>query len=85
MILDEATSALDPESEALISANLERMAHGRTMLIVSHRLSSLVNCDQILVLERGKVVDLAPHRILLERCQHLPSSLAAAVPSSGQA
>jgi ABC-type bacteriocin/lantibiotic exporter with double-glycine peptidase domain len=68
MILDEATSALDPESEALISANLERMAHGRTMLIVSHRLSSLVNCDQILVLERGRVVDLAPHRVLLERC-----------------
>ena len=68
MILDEATSALDPESEALISDNLQRMAQGRTMVIVSHRLSSLVNCDQILVLERGKVVDMAPHEQLLERC-----------------
>ena len=68
MILDEATSALDPESEALINANLQRMARGRTMVIVSHRLSSLVDCDQILVLDRGKVVDLGPHRELVERC-----------------
>ncbi|HEX8374880.1 MAG TPA: peptidase domain-containing ABC transporter, partial [Geminicoccaceae bacterium] len=68
MILDEATSALDPESEALINANLQRMARGRTMVIVSHRLSSLVDCDQTLVLDRGKVVDLGPHRDLLERC-----------------
>ena len=68
MILDEATSALDPESEALINANLQRMARGRTMVIVSHRLSSLVDCDQTLVLDRGKVVDLGPHRELVERC-----------------
>ena len=68
MILDEATSSLDPESEALINANLQRMARGRTMVIVSHRLSSLVDCDQILVLDRGKVVDLGPHRDLVERC-----------------
>jgi subfamily B ATP-binding cassette protein HlyB/CyaB len=68
LILDEATSALDPESEALVNANLLRIARGRTMLIVSHRLSSLVNCDQILVLERGKVMDIGPHSILLERC-----------------
>jgi len=68
LILDEATSALDPESEALVNANLLRIARGRTMVIVSHRLSSLVDCDQILVLERGKVMDMAPHRTLLERC-----------------
>jgi ATP-binding cassette subfamily B protein len=68
LILDEATSALDPESEALLSANLLRIARGRTMVIVSHRLSSLVDCDQILVLERGRVVDIGPHRLLLERC-----------------
>ena len=68
LILDEATSALDPESEALVSANLMRIAAGRTMVIVSHRLSSLVNCDCILVLERGRVVDMAPHRELVERC-----------------
>jgi len=68
LILDEAMSALDPESEAVLNANLLRIAHGRTMIIVSHRLSSLIDCDQILVLENGKVVDIAPHRLLLERC-----------------
>jgi ATP-binding cassette subfamily B protein len=68
LILDEATSALDPESEALVNANLLRIARGRTMVIVSHRLSSLVECDQILVLERGELVDIAPHNVLLERC-----------------
>jgi ATP-binding cassette subfamily B protein len=68
LILDEATSALDPESEALVNANLLRIARGRTMLIVSHRLSSLVNCDQIMVLERGKLMDIAPHSTLLDRC-----------------
>ncbi len=68
LVLDEATSALDPESEALVNANLTRLAKGRTTVIVSHRLSSLVECDQILVLERGRVVDIAPHRVLLDRC-----------------
>ena len=68
LILDEATSALDPDSEAIVNANLMRIARGRTMVIVSHRLSSLTECDQILVLEGGKVVDIAPHGVLLERC-----------------
>lgn len=68
LILDEATSALDPESEALVNANMLRIARGRTMVVVSHRLSSLVNCDQIMVLERGKLADIGPHAELLERC-----------------
>jgi subfamily B ATP-binding cassette protein HlyB/CyaB len=68
LILDEATSALDPESEALVNANLLRIARGRTMVIVTHRLSSLVDCDQIMVLDKGKVMDMAPHATLLERC-----------------
>ncbi len=68
MILDEATSALDPESEALVNANLTRLGKGRTMVIVSHRLSSLLDCDQILVMDKGAVVDMAPHKVLLERC-----------------
>jgi HlyB family type I secretion system ABC transporter len=68
LILDEATSALDPESEALVNTNLLRMAKGRTMVVVSHRLSSLVDCNLILVLDKGKVIDLAPHETLLERC-----------------
>ncbi|UCI29390.1 peptidase domain-containing ABC transporter [Mesorhizobium sp. B4-1-4] len=68
LILDEATSALDPESEAVVSANLMRIASGRTMIIVSHRLSSLTECDNILVMDQGKVLDVAPHATLLERC-----------------
>jgi ATP-binding cassette, subfamily B, bacterial HlyB/CyaB len=68
LILDEATSSLDPESEALLNANLLRIARGRTIVMVSHRLSSLIDCDRTLVLEKGKAIDIAPHRLLLERC-----------------
>jgi len=68
LILDEATSALDAESEAIVNANLTRMAKGRTVLSISHRLSMLVECDAILVLERGKMYDLGTHEELLRRC-----------------
>ena len=68
LILDEATSALDPESEAMVNANLSRIGRGRTMLVVSHRLSSLVDCDLILVMDKGRMIDLAPHAVLLSRC-----------------
>ena len=68
LIFDEATSALDPESEAIVQKNLSEIARGRTMIIVSHRLSSLVTSDAILVLDQGKVADFAPHQVLLERC-----------------
>jgi len=68
LILDEATSALDPQSEAVVNANLQRIGQGRTMVIVSHRLASLVDCDFILVMELGRAVDFAPHQVLLERC-----------------
>ncbi|WP_029015132.1 peptidase domain-containing ABC transporter [Niveispirillum irakense] len=68
LIFDEATSALDPDSEAIVQQNLATIARGRTMIIVSHRLSSLVTADKILVLEQGEMVDFAPHAVLLERC-----------------
>ncbi|WP_353861998.1 peptidase domain-containing ABC transporter [Azospirillum formosense] len=68
LILDEATSALDPDSEAIINNNLNRIGQGRTMIVISHRLASLVNCDQILVLERGKLYDAGKHEDLLNRC-----------------
>jgi ATP-binding cassette subfamily B protein len=68
LILDEATSALDAESEAIVNANLKRMAKGRTVLSISHRLSMLVESDAILVLERGKFYDLGTHQELLQRC-----------------
>jgi ATP-binding cassette subfamily B protein len=68
LIFDEATSALDPESEAIVQQSLLSISKNRTTLIVSHRLSSLVTADKILVLERGSVLDYAPHPVLLERC-----------------
>jgi ATP-binding cassette subfamily B protein len=68
LILDEATSALDAESEAIVNANLTRMAKGRTVLSISHRLSMLVECDAILVLEQGKLYDMGTHEELLHRC-----------------
>ena len=68
LILDEATSALDPESEAVVNANIARIAQGRTMVVVSHRLSSLTEMDQIIVLDRGRVMDVGPHPDLVERC-----------------
>jgi ATP-binding cassette, subfamily B, bacterial HlyB/CyaB len=68
LILDEATSALDAESEAIVNANLKRMAKGRTVLSISHRLSMLVEADAILVLERGKFYDLGTHEELVIRC-----------------
>ena len=69
LILDEATSALDPESEAIVNANLKRISEGRTVIVISHRLSSLVSSDAILVLERGRVHDIGKHAELLERCE----------------
>ena len=69
LIFYEATSALDPESEAIVQANLARIAKGRTVIIVSHRLSTLTGSDAIVVLERGKVAEIGSHSQLLQNCQ----------------
>lgn len=74
LILDEAASALDPESEAIFIKNLSRIAVGRTVVMISHRLSTLVNADTILVMQRGTLVDSGRHEELLQRSdtyQHL--------------
>ncbi len=68
LILDEATSALDPESEAIIRSNLRSIAQGRTVVIISHRLSNLVEADSIVVLEQGRIVCQGTHQELLEGC-----------------
>src|SRR5438270_747059 len=68
LILDEATSALDADSEAIVNTNLLRIAQGRTLIVISHRLTSLVGSDSILVLERGRVYDIGTHEELLDRC-----------------
>jgi ATP-binding cassette subfamily B protein len=67
LILDEATSALDTVSERLIQAALERVMAGRTTLAIAHRLSTILRADQILVFERGRIVERGTHRQLVER------------------
>jgi len=69
LMLDEATSSLDPDSEAIVNANIKKIAKGRTVIVISHRLSSLVNSDAILVLDRGRFLDMGTHRELLNRCE----------------
>jgi ATP-binding cassette subfamily B protein len=69
LILDEAASALDPESEAIFLDNLGRIARGRTVIIVSHRLSTLVGADAIVVMERGRILDAGRHAELLGRSE----------------
>ncbi len=74
LVLDEAASALDPESEAIFIRNLSRIAVGRTVIMISHRLSTLVNANAILVMQQGRLVDSGRHEELLTRCetyQHL--------------
>lgn len=66
LILDEATSSLDSESERLIKQALDRLMVGRTTLVIAHRLSTVVNSDQILVLQAGRVVDAGRHEELMD-------------------
>jgi subfamily B ATP-binding cassette protein HlyB/CyaB len=68
LILDEAASALDPESESIFIRNLSRIAVGRTVVMISHRLSTLVNAHAILVMQQGRLVDSGRHEELLTRC-----------------
>jgi subfamily B ATP-binding cassette protein HlyB/CyaB len=66
LIFDEATSALDAESEEIIQRNLKDMAVGRTMLIIAHRLSAIRQCDRIIAMERGKIIETGTHSELLQ-------------------
>ncbi|MBW3637965.1 MAG: ATP-binding cassette domain-containing protein, partial [Armatimonadetes bacterium] len=66
LILDEATSALDTHSERLIQDALGRLSAGRTTFAIAHRLSTVLNADQILVLEAGQIVERGTHAQLLE-------------------
>jgi ATP-binding cassette, subfamily B, bacterial MsbA len=65
LVLDEATSALDTESERLVQEAIDRLLAGRTVFVIAHRLSTVVHADQILVLDRGEIVERGTHAQLL--------------------
>jgi ATP-binding cassette subfamily B protein len=67
LILDEATSSLDTQTEAAVQAELERLAEGRTTITIAHRLSTVRDADQIVVLDQGAIVERGTHEELLER------------------
>lgn len=67
LILDEATSALDTESERLVQKAVDRLLQGRTVFVIAHRLSTITHADQILVLDRGEIVERGTHAELLAR------------------
>lgn len=71
VILDEATSSLDPAGEAIIQASLANLLHGRTALIIAHRLATVVDADRIVVLEAGRIVQAGTHRELLANADGL--------------
>ncbi len=67
LVLDEATSSLDTQTEAAIQAELERLSEGRTTITIAHRLSTVRDADQIVVLDHGRIVERGTHEELLER------------------
>jgi ATP-binding cassette subfamily B protein len=67
LIFDEATSALDSKSEQSIQAELNRIARGHTTLVIAHRLSTVMDADQILVMDHGRIAERGTHRELLDR------------------
>ena len=67
LILDEATSALDNESEKQIQEALDRLKQGRTTLVIAHRLSTIRDADNIVVLDKGKIIEQGSHDALLAK------------------
>ncbi|CAO2037478.1 unnamed protein product [Urochloa humidicola] len=67
LLLDEATSALDSQSEKVVQEALDRMLVGRTSVVVAHRLSTIQNCDQIIMLEKGIIVETGTHASLMAK------------------
>lgn len=68
IILDEATAYADPENEYLIQSAISKLVKGKTLIVVAHRLATIQNADQILVVENGKIVGCGRQKELLSKC-----------------
>ena len=66
LVLDDSTSAVDMETEAVIQQKLRGVLKGRTTFIIAHRISSVMNADQIIVLDHGEIAERGTHRELME-------------------
>ena len=67
LIMDEATSSLDSKSEKKVQQAIERLMQDRTVFVIAHRLSTVVNADKIVVLSEGKIVETGTHKELIEK------------------
>jgi ATP-binding cassette subfamily B protein len=76
LVLDEATSSLDTQTEYAVQAELERLSEGRTTITIAHRLSTVRDAEQIVVLDKGQIVERGTHEELLERGGHYAALVA---------
>ena len=65
MILDEATSSIDTRTEAIVQKGMDQLMHGRTVFVIAHRLSTVQNSDEIIVLDLGRIIEQGTHDQLI--------------------
>jgi ATP-binding cassette subfamily B protein len=68
LLLDEATASMDPDNELMVTKALQQLALGKTVVVIAHRLHTIRNADQIVVMEQGRIVDTGKHEELMQRC-----------------